>query len=145
LLQLSEKEPSMNDETKQVTDVARYTTGSNLPTVNPEKLVGKRKLTMDATSISRLGQVVCQVTGEMEVIQMPAVGAGNGKSDAVAVPIIDLLQKVDYLLICNSLIVSAFQRAGTPLAGRYFAIRSGEIKAGKRYRSVDIVELQLAE
>jgi hypothetical protein len=31
------------------------------------------------------------------------------------------------------------------LTGRYFAIKSGEIKAGKRYRQVDIFELELAQ
>lgn len=105
----------------------------------------KRKLTLDATSIARLGEVLCQTTGELEQIEMPGNGKGHEVSMAWAVPITDLLHTTQYLLICNALLVSALKRAGEPLAGKYFAIRSGEIKAGKRYRSVDVVQLELAE
>ena len=57
-------------------------------------------------------------------------------------PIRDVVTNDQYLLICNSLIVSALRRAGAPLAGKFFAMKSGEIKAGKRYRQVEVYELE---
>jgi hypothetical protein len=113
--------------------------------VRPNQLKLKRKLTMDATSIARLAQVVCRVEGEMEVIEMPPAAKGAPPSEAHAVPILDLVRNEQFLLICNSLIVSAFRRAGEPLTGRYFALRAGDIAVGKRYRHVDVMELEVAE
>ena len=113
--------------------------------VRTDQFKVKRQLTLDATSIARLGEVLCQTTGELEQIEMPGNGNKGEVNMAWAVPITDLLRTTQYLLICNALLVSAFNRAGQPLAGKYFAIRSGEIKAGKRYRTVDVVQLELAE
>jgi hypothetical protein len=130
---------------KTVTDLINTMTETKALTVKPETLNVKRRLTMDATSIARLKQVICRVDGEFESIEMPPAAKGAEPGAAVAVPITDVVNNVQYLLICNSLIVSALQRATPPLTGRYFAIKSGEIKAGKRYRQVEIFELELAQ
>ena len=74
---------------------------------------------------------------------MPGFDAARTPVKTWVVEITDVVRSTPWLLICNSLIKSAFERAGTPLAGRYFAIRAGDIVAGKRYRHVDIVELEL--
>jgi hypothetical protein len=140
----TEKEKIQVSEPKNTTtDIMRTVETPKALAVPAKDLRLKRKLTMDATSIARLNQVICRAQGELESIEMPPTVAGGPKSTAVAVPILDVVTMKEYLLICNSLIVSAFQRAGSPLEGRYFALRSGEIKAGKRYRQVDVMELEL--
>jgi hypothetical protein len=130
---------------KTVTDLINTMTETKALAVKPDTLNVKRRLTMDATSIARLKHVICRIDGEFESIEMPPAAKGADPGAAVAVPITDLVNNVQYLLICNSLIVSALQRAVPPLVGRYFAIKAGEIKAGKRYRQVDIFELELAQ
>lgn len=130
------------NETKE--NMTTYQTTTEVA-VRADALKAKRKLTLDATSITRLGQVVCRIDGELETIEMPPQTKGGPVSHAAAVPIFDLVRTESYLLICNSLIVSALQRAGAPLTGRYFAMRAGEIKAGKRYRSVEVIELEAAQ
>lgn len=129
------------NETKEITDPFAPTAAV---AVRADTLVHKRQLTLDATSIARLKQVICRIEGELETIEMPPATKGGPPTTAAAVPIFDLVNNTSYLLICNSLIVSALQRAGGPLAGRYFAMRAGEIKAGKRYRSVEVIELEVA-
>jgi hypothetical protein len=132
-------------KTETKPDILASVTQTKALAVRLDQLSLKRKLTMDATSIARLGQVVCRVEGELEVIEMPPVAKGAAASQAYAVPIYDVITDQQWLLICNSLIVSAFNRAGPPLNGRYFALRAGEIKTGKRYRHVDVMELEVAE
>jgi len=115
----------------------------NLPAAQPPNLTLKRRLTMDATSIKNLQEVVARTDSELYTLMMPGFDAARTPVKTWVVEITDLVQSTPWLLICNSLIRSAFERAGTPLVGRYFALRSGDIVAGKRYRHVDIIELEL--
>jgi hypothetical protein len=130
---------------KTVQDLITTATEEKSLAVKPETLKLKRRLTMDATSISRLKQVICRIDGEFESIEMPPAAKGAEPGAAVAVPITDVITQTQYLLICNSLIVSALQRATPPLVGRLFAMRAGEIKVGKRYRMVEVFEVELAQ
>lgn len=132
-------------EPNAVTKVFHDATKEKAIAVRPESLQLKRKLTLDATSIARLKQVICRIDGELEVIEMPPAAKGAAPGQAVGVPITDVVTQTQYLLICNSLIVSALRRAGEPLTGKYFALRAGEIKAGKRYRHVDVMELEVTQ
>ena len=98
---------------------------------------------MDATSIKNLQEVVARTDSELYTLMMPGFDAARTPVKTWVVEITDVLQGTPWLLVCNALIRSAFERAGTPLAGRYFAIRSGDIVAGKRYRHIEIIELEL--
>jgi hypothetical protein len=114
-------------------------------TITADKMKEVRKLTMDATSLPRLGQVICQTLSELYEVPMPSMA---DKAATTMTPVIDILDVVSgqaYLLICNALVKSAFVRAGAPLAGRYFAMRAGDIVAGKRYRKCDVWELERVE
>jgi hypothetical protein len=76
---------------------------------------------------------------------MPGFDAARTPTPTATVDVMDVLTGQNWCLICNAVLASAFRRAGEPLAGRYFAIRAGEIVAGKRYRKIDVVELEVAE
>lgn len=132
-------------ENKTVQDLFTVTTQETAVAIRPETLTLKRKLTLDATSISRTKQMLCRIDGEFEQIDMPPIAQGAPPSKATAIPITDILTKEAFLLICNSLIVSALKRAGEPLTGKYFAMQDKGIKPGKRYRDVEIMELQVAK
>ena len=135
----------MPSEKKPKTEYETITVSENAVTVRPDKLKPVRRLTLDATSLVRLGEVICQTTGELELIDMPGPGNNGAKSQAWAVPIFDVVHGTNYLLIANAVIVGALRRAGEPLAGKYFAMRAGEIKAGKRFRQCEVIQLELAE
>jgi hypothetical protein len=128
---------------KQVSETVPTFQAPTQVAVRTDHLKAKRKLTLDATSIARLGEVVCQVTGELEVITMPPRGGNGEKSTAWAVPILDVVHNTEYLLIANAVIVGALKRSGEPLAGKYYAMRAGELHKGKNFRHVDVVELEL--
>jgi hypothetical protein len=129
--------------TKRQQNVVPTFTAPTAVAVRTDHLKPKRKLTLDATSIVRLGEVVCQATGELEVIQMPPRGSQTEMQQAWAVPILDVVHNTEYLLIANAQIVGALRRSGEPIAGKYYAMRAGEIEKGKHFRHVDVIELEL--
>lgn len=127
------------DQTTQLID-----TKSTVPAVQ-DKLKRKRRLTVDVTNLQKLGQVLCMTQSELYVKELPSQFHPSGKSPAYCVDIVNLHGGEELMLVCNTVLASALQRAGEPLAGRYFAMRCGEVVAGKRYRRVDVVELERAE
>lgn len=116
-----------------------------LPAVRQGELKPVRRLTMDATSLPRLGQAIVLVTGELGSITMNVPGKAGEQQEVPAIEVRLMPLGEERMLICNVVMASAFRRAGTPLAGRYFAMRAGEIKEGKHYRQIDIVELELVK
>ena len=131
--------PDRIDDVEALPD---YFQATSAVAVRMDQLKSVRPLTMEATSISRLGAVVCQTLSELRMDLMPGFDAVRTPVKTPTVDITDVQTGESYTLICNALLASAFQRAGEPLAGRYFAIRSGDIVAGKRYRQVEVVELE---
>ena len=131
----------LNDEKK---DLMNYQPSTDLA-VRPDQLKAVRRLTMDATSIARLGQVILQTTSELYIIQLPVPGKGGEKADATVVDIVTIPDMRPFMLICNAMIGSSLRRAGEPLTGQYFAMRPGEIVAGKHYRHVDVISLELVK
>lgn len=131
-------------ETTPESAIARTQTSTTLAP-KPEQLKQKRRYTLDVASIARLKEVLCMLNSEIYTIEMPPMAKDAPPSQAHAVDIVDLLRSQEYVLILNSVMLSALDRAGKPLTGRYFAFRGGEIKAGKRYRQVDVIELERAE
>lgn len=109
------------------------------------KLTRKRRLTVDVTNISKLGELLALTQSDLYTRELPSTFHPSGKATVYCVDVVNVLTGEEYMLACNTVLASALQRAGTPLAGRYFAIRCGEIVAGKRYRRVDVVELERAE
>lgn len=114
-------------------------------TRNLNTLKKKRRLTLDVTNIQKLGQIVCCTRSGLYTKELPSTFDPSGKALAYCVDITDVVTGDEFMLACNTVLRSAFMRAGEPLEGRYFAIRCGEQVAGKRYRRVDVVELEPAE
>lgn len=111
----------------------------------PKALKATRKLTLDATSIARLGELVCRIDGEWEEV---TTHLGPCK----AIPITDILRSTEYLLLCNAMLVSGIERARVrvgdkvdTIVGKFFAIKSGEIDAGKRFRKVEVYQVEVQE
>lgn len=132
-------------ENKTAQDLFTTATEQTAVAIRPETLKATRRLTLDATSIARLGKVICRIDGELENLTMPPITAGGEPGKAVAIPITDIVSQTSYLMFCNSMMQSSLKRAGEPLTGRYFAIADRGIREGKRYRQVEIFELEVAK
>ena len=130
---------------KKKSDYEVITEKDAMAVVKPEKLRAVRRLTMDATSLARHGDLICQALGELERIDMGKPDKNGEVPQAWALPILDVVERKEYLLICNVMMVGALRRSGEPLVKKYFAMRPGEIVAGKRFRKCDVIELELAE
>ena len=113
-----------------------------LPAIRMESLKTKRRLTLDVVSISKLGELVMMCQGELQVSSLPSKFAKDGKAEAYLIDVFDVVRSIEYTLVCNAVLASSLKRAGEPLQGRYFAVRVGEVEAGKRYRKTDVVELE---
>lgn len=114
---------------------------SRLPAMRPESFKPGRKLTLDLISISKLEEVIIGAQGELTVTELPSKFTENGKANAWTLDAFNVMTGEEFMLACNTVLASALRRAGEPLTGRYFAIRVGEIKPGKRYRTVEVVEV----
>lgn len=118
---------------------------SSVPAAPLSRMKVKRRLTIDVTNIQKLGQVVMMAQSELYTKEMPSSFDPSGKALARCVDIVDVVTGEPFMLACNTVLASALERAGQPLTGRYFAVRCGDVVAGKRYRRVDVVELQPEE
>jgi hypothetical protein len=107
-----------------------------------DQLKVKRSFDLNLISISKLGQLVMMCQSELKLTSLPSKYAENGKADAYTIDVMDCETGEEIMLACNTVLTSKLKRAGEPLAGRYFAVRVKEIVAGKRYRDVDVVELE---
>lgn len=114
-------------------------------TVRPEKLRELRVLSLDATSMIRLNQVVCQMLSEIYVQKMPGFDAAKTPVDTQCIDILDIVTGESHFLVLHSVLASTLRRAGQPLVGRYFAIRCKEALPGKRYKMFDVKELAVGE
>jgi hypothetical protein len=113
--------------------------------IRTEDLKAVRKLTMDATSLTRLVQIICQALSELYIVPMPSMASAGEMTPTTVIDILDVNTGENYMLICNALVKSALERAGEPLRGRYFSMRVGDIVAGKRYRKCEVIELELVK
>lgn len=102
----------------------------------------KKKLTVSIVSIARQKELVMEARSEIREQPMPVAGLDNEHSSAYVIDGLNLMTGEEILLILNAVMLSALKRAGGELTGRYFSFRAGEIKDGKRYRLVDVIELE---
>lgn len=107
------------------------------------KLKVKRVLTLPLISMAHRDILVCQILEEPKPADFelgPSV-----EKPPLLVRILDLDTMTQALLICSALVISAFERAGGLLTGRYFALKSGEIRNGKmfNYRDIQTSEMEI--
>ena len=131
----------MSNKNDVKSPLAELTVPKQQALAKPSNFKAKKRLTLDVQSISKVKELLCQCTSELYLEEMPSKFAENGKAQAYCVDVVDLLRSEEFMLICNAILARSLQRAGEPLAGRYFAIQVGDIAAGKTYRKVDVVEL----
>lgn len=103
-----------------------------------------RRLTKPILSMAHLKELAVELITEPYEAHIALPTRKEGAGPTKVVDVVNLETGEEGMLILGSLISSAFQRAGSPLKGRFFALRSGTIREGKRYRDVDVVELRPA-
>jgi hypothetical protein len=105
----------------------------------------KRKLTLDLTSIGKLthnGEAIFRCDSEMMQMSLPSHFSVEGRALAWVIDITGRYSGEKYLLPCPAVLASNLARAGEPLMGRWFAVTMGEQKPGKRYRDMQVDELE---
>ena len=118
----------------------------NTPDVDPpvpRKLKTKKVLTIPLISMAHTPLLVAEMLGEP--YQDPKIIA-LGKDTKIAPTVIHVRNMDDQseaLLVVNTLIASAFERAGGELKGRIFQFRSQGIRDGKNYRDIHVTEMEL--
>jgi hypothetical protein len=118
---------------------------SNQQALQPSNFKALKRLTRDVTSISRLNQAIVQCQSDLYTLGMDDPAMPGQKRDVPACDILDCLSGQEYVLICGAVLASTWRRYKDGLSGRYFALQSGEIVSGKRYRKVDVIELERVE
>jgi hypothetical protein len=105
----------------------------------------KKALTPPLVGIVNGQDLLFSPTSEMYQYKIPVKGRSETLQEATIVDGTDVAQGVQIMLICNSSMVAAFQRAGRdgPIIGRFFGIKGGDIMADKAYRVIDVVEVDL--
>lgn len=125
------------------TDNLFNTRKSNLKrTFDPTKMKVIGTLTKSLFSIAHSKNLMVKVVSETYTQKLPNAGRAKAEeTDTTMIDVINLETGEEGALICNALIVKAFETAKPPLIGRMFAIREGGIREGKKYRSIDMVEI----
>lgn len=79
------------------------------------------------------------------------IGETRGKEKMKVAEVVNLLTGEESLLICSTVVLSTFEKlkgdnpdAPVSIVGRCFKLKSGDIKEGKKYRTVDIYEIREA-
>jgi hypothetical protein len=111
----------------------------------PSQFKTVKRLTRDVTSITRLGEAIIQCKSELYRMEMTDPANPAEKRPVVVVDVLDCIRGEEFVLICGAVLASSLMRLTNPIEGQYFAIRSGEIPPGKRYRKVDVVQLERVE
>lgn len=153
-----------NTQTPQAADA--FTETAAAPTAVP-KFAKKKRITLDVTNLQKLGQVIACMQSELYEKELPSKFHPSGKAMTTCVDIVNVHTGEEFMLACNTVLASALRRATVgklvddglmtsnteggqlvrpiSLVGRFFAMRCGEVEAGKRYRRVDVIELEPAQ
>lgn len=121
----------MADSTKTPTPVAPQAT---------KTFTIKRPLTVPLVSMAHTPEIAVEALSEIEARTME--GFGKSENSAVDIlPCLELTGQVRIDLILGAVMKSAVVRAGHYI-GKRFLFRAGTPVAGKRYRAVDVFELE---
>lgn len=113
---------------------------------DPTKVVTvhfQKTLTKPLMSVSHRKEMMVGMLGEPYELEIPVAGRSEKAGAATVVDCLDFDTKSEITLVCNTMMVSAFKRDGKPLRGRVFHIEDRDIKADKRYRVVNVQEVEL--
>jgi hypothetical protein len=102
----------------------------------------KQRLTIPLISMAHLPTLTCRILSEPYVDDKIAVLGKDATSKPTVVRVHNLDTDSEALLVVNTLIASAFERAVPPLTGRIFQLKSAGIRDGKQYRDIDVSEME---
>jgi hypothetical protein len=102
----------------------------------------KSHLTIPLISMAHLPTLTCKVLGEPYIDQKITALGKDTKTAPTVILVLNLDTNQEALLVVNTLIASAFERAGSPLTGRYFQFLAKGIRDGKNYRDIDVTEME---
>lgn len=118
------------------------TPGQSESQVPARSLKVKTELTIPLVSMAHTALLTCRVLGEPYIDeQITALGKDTNTKPTVVL-ICDLDDNAQKLLVCNAIILSAFRKAGMPITNRIFQLRAGNIREGKNYRDIHVVEME---
>lgn len=103
----------------------------------------RRLLTPPLVAMAHRRELLFECKSEMYQRSLPGGGRTEKELPATLIDGIDLETGEVITLICNAMMKSAFERATPPLINRAFGLRSGDIKADKKYRIIDVIEIDV--
>ena len=105
----------------------------------------KRALTPPLVAMVHQNSLVFKPTSDFYTMNLPVKGRSETMQPATVIEGIDVMQGIPIILVCNVMMVSAFDRAKQdgPLTGRYFGLKAGDMIADKAYRVIDVAELEI--
>ena len=103
----------------------------------------KRTLTRNIVSMAHTRELLCTFTSEPYKFKLAVAGRSDTMQDADVADIVNLETGEESMLVLNTVMLSAITRDGKPTSGRSFAFRQGSVRADKKYRVVDVVEVEV--
>jgi len=155
-MQVNAKQPQTAPETKppeakpatEPDKVEKSAIGNILPTLaqksqSPlaERFKVSRRLTRSLWALAHTRELAFQAQGEMYQAELAITSKVTADPLTWVLNVVNLETGEEGMLICSAVLRAALTRDSLPLNGRYFAVRAGIIREGKRYRDVDLVEL----
>jgi hypothetical protein len=114
--------------------------------VRPKSMTLGRLLTRPLVAIAHTGRMIIECTSEMREETLMAAGRTDKEAPATLIDVVDWTNPeapIECMLVCNAMMKTGFTRYGGALTGKFFAVAGGDIVADKRYRHVDIREINV--
>jgi hypothetical protein len=109
------------------------------------KLKEKQRLTLPVFSLAHTPIMIIKALEDPHEADFVVEIEGKKDSKPTILTVLNVDTNEVGHLICNTIMLSAFQRSGYPLTGKYFKLTGGDIREGKRYRTVDVMEMAVSE
>lgn len=116
---------------------------ANRPALNIASVEIVKPLTPPLVAMAHQGKLLFEAASEPFKMQLPVKGRSESVQDATVVEGYNLETGEFIILICNTMMVSAFKKAGDPLKGKQFAIANNNIMADKNYRHIEVVQVRV--
>lgn len=100
-----------------------------------------RPLTPPLIAMVHQGKLLFEAASDLTTMNLPVKGRSESIQPATVVEGYNLETGEYVVLICNTMMVSAFKKAGEPLKGKQFAIADNDLMADKNYRHIEVVQV----
>jgi hypothetical protein len=105
----------------------------------------KKNFTPQLIAMAHERELLCQIRSEIYTMELPVKGRTETMQDANVVDVLNVETGMDHILILNVMMHRALTTAAVQgtIVGRYFACKSDDMVADKRYRAVNVVEVEV--